>query len=301
MNSGNALDLRNASNFGIRKYTQITSEVVDVYQGTGNGYLQIATNTNGANFRAYKYRFQPVFSPFTPAITIFGKSDNDTTIEMNSTRGSGFPHTSNTGITLSVLHTDYYNTTSGSLNSYGLNVYNTGTRSAGSNDLVNYGARIGASGGQLNYSLSLRNPALYEANYGSLLTTRSLVDKGYVDSVAAITEGTYTPTITNTTNVAASTAYTTYYVRKGDWVHVWGAVDIDATAATTITEIDMTLPTATNFSNVYDLSGTASFEDNTSVQIKANTSNGKAMWRFTPQSATNNKYSFHFSYKHTTP
>ena len=82
---------------------------------------------------------------------------------------------------------------------------------------------------------------------------------------------------------------------------MWGTVDIDATAATTITEMDMTLPIATTLSNVYALSGTASFEDNTSVQIKANTSNGKAMWRFTPQSATNNTYSFHFSYKYTAP
>ncbi len=119
--------------------------------------------------------------------------------------------------------------------------------------------------------------------------------------ISISTEGSYTPTLTNTTNVAASTAYTTYYARVGDWVHVWGTVDIDATAATTITEMDMTLPIATTLSNVYALSGTASFEDNTSVQIKANTSNGKAMWRFTPQSATNNTYSFHFSYKYTAP
>jgi len=111
----------------------------------------------------------------------------------------------------------------------------------------------------------------------------------------------YSPTLTNTTNIAASTPYTTYYIRIGDWIHVWGAVDIDATAATTISEMGMSLPLASNFANVFELAGTASFEDNTTVQIKADTSNDRAMFRFTPQTATNNKYSFHFSYKYFVP
>lgn len=112
---------------------------------------------------------------------------------------------------------------------------------------------------------------------------------------------TYTPTLTNTTNIAASTAFTTYYVRIGDWVHVWGEVDIDATAATTISEMGLSLPVATSINNSYALSGTASFEDNTSVQIHGDVANGRAMFRFTPQTATNNKYSFHFSYKWVAP
>ena len=204
-NSGNALVLKNASYFGIRKYTQITSEVLEVMQGAGQGYLYTGTGNNGANFRAYKYRFQPVFSPFTPAITIFGQSNNDTAIEVSSTRGVSYPHT-DAGITLSVLQNDYYNTTSAALNSYGVESYNTAVRSSGSNNLTNYAGRFKSSGGQVNYSLSLGNPAQYEANYGSLLSDRSLVDKKYVDSVNAanITEGSYTPTLTNTTNVAAS-------------------------------------------------------------------------------------------------
>jgi len=117
-------------------------------------------------------------------------------------------------------------------------------------------------------------------------------------SYTAVT--TYTPTLTNTTNIGASTPYTTFYTQVGDWIHVWGEVDIDATAATTITEMQMTLPIATALSSSYELAGTAAFEDNTSVKIFFATST-TCRWRFTPQTATNNKYSFHFSYKYIAP
>lgn len=112
-----------------------------------------------------------------------------------------------------------------------------------------------------------------------------------------ITENTYTPTLTNTTNIAASTAAVTHYYRVGDVVHVWGVVDIDATAATTLSEMGMSLPIASNLASVSDLSGTGSFEDNTIAQIKGDSANDRATWKFTPQTDTNNKYSFYFTYK----
>lgn len=114
-------------------------------------------------------------------------------------------------------------------------------------------------------------------------------------------EGNYTPTLTNTTNIASSTAYTTYYYRIGDVYHVWGTVDIDATTALTVSEMGLSLPVASSIGQVYELSGTASFEDNTVVQIKGDATNDRAMFRFTPQTATNNKYSFHFTYKYFAP
>lgn len=125
---------------------------------------------------------------------------------------------------------------------------------------------------------------------------------GTIDlSVSVSTESTYTPTLTNTTNIAASTAYTTHYQRVGDVVRVWGTVDIDATSSLTLSEMGMSLPISTGLGQIYELAGTASFEDNTAVQIKGDVANGRAVWRFTPQSATNNKYSFHFTYKYFAP
>lgn len=116
-----------------------------------------------------------------------------------------------------------------------------------------------------------------------------------------LTESTYTPTLFNTTNIAASTAYTTYYQRVGDVIHVWGTVDIDATSASTISEMGMELPVASGVGQIYNVAGTGSFEDNTTVQIKGDVANGRAMFRFTPQTDTNNKYSFHFTYKYVAP
>lgn len=111
--------------------------------------------------------------------------------------------------------------------------------------------------------------------------------------IAATTEGTYTPTLTNTTNVAASTAFTTNYSISGNTITVWGTVSIDATSATTITEMGFSLPpVAGTVAQIYDISGHATFEDNTTLQIKGDVGNGRAVFRGTPQSATNNTYSF---------
>jgi len=118
---------------------------------------------------------------------------------------------------------------------------------------------------------------------------------------SALTESSYTPTLTNTTNIAASTAYTTYYIRNGNTIHVWGTVDIDATAAASVCEMGFSLPVSTTLAQIYDVGGTAAYEDNTAVQIKGDVANSRAVWRFTPQTASNNKYSFHFTYKYTAP
>src|SRR5687767_7463770 len=46
-----------------------------------------------------------------------------------------------------------------------------------------------------------------------------------------IEQGSYTPTLFNTTNVAASTAYECGWLRVGNRVTVYGLVDIDVTSA----------------------------------------------------------------------
>lgn len=149
-----------------------------------------------------------------------------------------------------------------------------------------------AIGNGVNYT----NATLASADASITITNGA----GTID-LAAGSQGTYMPTCYLTTNVADTTTYTTHYKRIGDWIHVWGEVDIDATAATTMTEMGMSLPVGTSTTNTYDLAGTAAFEDNTAVQIAMDVANGRAKWRFTPQTNTMNKYSFHFSYKFVTP
>lgn len=114
-------------------------------------------------------------------------------------------------------------------------------------------------------------------------------------------EGSYTPTITNGTNVAASTSYTTRWYRVGDMIYVFGELEIDATSAGNSTDLSFTLPVGSTLSNTYDLAGTAAHDDGTSIRIYADTVNGRAQMKFVPNTATANKYSFHFSYLYTAP
>lgn len=117
------------------------------------------------------------------------------------------------------------------------------------------------------------------------------------DLTSLITESSYTPTLFNSTNVAASTAYLTYYQQIGETVRVWGELDIDATSASVLSELTMSLPIPSTFSASYELAGMATFEDNTIVRILGSIVTDVAIFKFIPQTNTNNKYSFNFTYK----
>jgi hypothetical protein len=68
--------------------------------------------------------------------------------------------------------------------------------------------------------------------------------------------GEYTPTLTDVTNVAASVLLGARYMRIGSTVTVHFALSIDATA-TGATELDISLPVASNFTDAEDCSGLA--------------------------------------------
>lgn len=76
------------------------------------------------------------------------------------------------------------------------------------------------------------------------------------DTSLVVASGTYTPTITNGGNVAASTGNVCQYVRVQNMVTVSGSVDIDPTTASTSTDFEMSLPIASNFTNQTQLGGT---------------------------------------------
>lgn len=69
--------------------------------------------------------------------------------------------------------------------------------------------------------------------------------------------GTYTPTITNTTNVDSSSSPTGFYLRVGNVVYASFSVSIDPTASGTSTVIGVSLPVASNIAAGADLIGTA--------------------------------------------
>lgn len=70
-------------------------------------------------------------------------------------------------------------------------------------------------------------------------------------------DGTYTPSLTNITNVTGSTSYVAQYLRVGNTVTVSGKVDIDPTVAGAI-EVRLSLPVATaSFGNESNACGSA--------------------------------------------
>lgn len=109
--------------------------------------------------------------------------------------------------------------------------------------------------------------------------------------------GDYTPTLFNTTNVAASTAYQCSWFRVRNKVFVFGLVDIDVTLGAA-TELRMSLPIASNLTAGSDLTGTAASNAaaGLSIGIAAHPSTDRASFLFTATSLTNNTYAFTFSY-----
>lgn len=114
-----------------------------------------------------------------------------------------------------------------------------------------------------------------------------------------ITSGTYTPTLTNTTNVAASTAYLCTYFRIGDVVTVQGRVDIDPTASAA-TVLDMSLPISSGLTGTEDLNGIGGqytgAANGEPVAIRANAASDLAQFRYFPTTTANVEIRFTFSY-----
>ena len=74
-------------------------------------------------------------------------------------------------------------------------------------------------------------------------------------SAQEIAHGTYTPTLTNGSNCAASTAYVCNTTRVGNTVTVTGRINVDPTSAATLTTCDVSLPVASAMTVQDDLTG----------------------------------------------
>lgn len=92
----------------------------------------------------------------------------------------------------------------------------------------------------------------------SLFTAVSDATARSAIGVVASSDGTYTPTLTNVSNidVPGSTAYAFQYMRVGNVVTVSGKIDV-AVTGTGLTRLNVSLPVASNFSADENCSGTA--------------------------------------------
>lgn len=110
--------------------------------------------------------------------------------------------------------------------------------------------------------------------------------------------GSYTPTLTNVTNVLASTAYHNYYSRTASLITVSGRVDIDATTANVATEITMSLPVPSDFTQEHQCSGTIASSKGDAGVISGATggTSDVARIRVQPSDNGNTGYFFIFQY-----
>jgi hypothetical protein len=113
--------------------------------------------------------------------------------------------------------------------------------------------------------------------------------------------GTYTPTLFNTTNVAASTASVCQYIRVGNIVWVSGNVQIDPTAAgPTITVMGMSLPIASDLASVIQLAGTANgygFAGAETYAIIGDAANNRATFNGAAVTTAAHDHAFMFMYQ----
>lgn len=109
--------------------------------------------------------------------------------------------------------------------------------------------------------------------------------------------GTYTPTLTNDTNLDASTAYQCQYLRVGSKVIVSGKADVDPTAAGS-TVLRISLPVASNLGALEDCAGVG-FAPGVAGQgagIEADITNDAARMRWIAVDITNRAMMFLFFY-----
>lgn len=111
-----------------------------------------------------------------------------------------------------------------------------------------------------------------------------------------IVVGTYTPTLTNVANLDASTAFVTQYLQVMNTVVVFSVFDGDATlAAPTLTQLRMTLPIASNFTSIRQLTGTAN-TPSAPARITADTTNDEAFIEWNATTTSNVRFSFTLVY-----
>lgn len=134
---------------------------------------------------------------------------------------------------------------------------------------------------------------------------RATFSEAGLDLVGLLTgsslQNTYTPTLTAVTNVSASSANLSGWIRVGSIVFVFSRVSITATASGAATELDMSLPVASSFIQAAQCVGTGALvtggiTEVASVGVQANIVDDRATLRFVSTNTAARLYSVMFAY-----
>jgi hypothetical protein len=119
-----------------------------------------------------------------------------------------------------------------------------------------------------------------------------------------IASGTYTPTLTNTTNVASSTARASQWMRVGNVVTVTGAATVTPSVGSSPTALGISLPIASTFTTAYQLAGTTSGAEASSGNggftgpVIADTTNNRAIIKFTSNASNLNAQDSYYTFSY---
>jgi hypothetical protein len=152
-----------------------------------------------------------------------------------------------------------------------------------------------ANGGTGSVTAATARTALGSTATGDALFIAASAAAGR--TALGLASGTYTPTLFNVTNMAASTAYQCQYLQVGAVVTVSGKVDVDPTAAAA-TELGLSLPVASNLGATENLGGTA-FALAVAGQgaaILADAANDRASMQWVAVDVANRSMYFSFQY-----
>ncbi len=118
-----------------------------------------------------------------------------------------------------------------------------------------------------------------------------------VSALGTAYSSSYTPSVSNTTNVASSTPHTTGFIRVGNYVQVSGGIAIDPTT-TGETSFEITLPVASNIGATSDVGG--SFVEDTNFAagyISGVSANDTAFFRYSAIGLAAQNLAFTFGYR----
>lgn len=158
-------------------------------------------------------------------------------------------------------------------------------------------ARLGDNSADANVTVkdSVYDATAWDAN-NSVPTKNAVRDK--IEAMN-VTDGTWTPTLTNAGNVSATTARVCYYMRIGTRVMCWGTFAITPTVISTSTTVRMTLPISSTFTTIYQAGGSGIGAGTVNDQYTVNSSTSNPEVFFTTASSTNitsEEISFNFGY-----
>lgn len=140
---------------------------------------------------------------------------------------------------------------------------------------------------------------IYDAT-NALLNVQGAFQCDTITNDTGLAAGTYTPTLTNTTNIDSSTAYQAQYLRVGNAVTVSGKVDIEVNTDGVATVLGMSLPVASNIGATEDVAGVAATLSGAitlGTIISGNTANDRATFEFTPFGLGTHTFYFTFTYQ----